>query len=121
MESGLLGRQDLLEMGTNTLAEIWAFRDGLLLAKQFNIKNLEIELDASVVISMLNTQSSLNLLLQPLISDCRMLVRQFDEQRILHVFREGNRCADALACYGSKDLCKTKLYILVHYTCQFCF
>ena len=36
------------------LAEWWALRDGLILAIQLGINQLEVELDAKVIVEMLN-------------------------------------------------------------------
>ena len=37
----------------------------------------------------------------PLLNDCRYLLGRFLQTWVVHVFREGNRCADALAKLGS--------------------
>lgn len=39
------------------LAECWALRDGLFLAIQLGIQNLEVELDAKVVVDLINSNS----------------------------------------------------------------
>ncbi|KAI8523423.1 hypothetical protein RHMOL_Rhmol13G0072400 [Rhododendron molle] len=64
-------------------AELWALRDGLSLAKDENIKKLEIEVDSMT--------------LGNLLFDCRLLMQGFEEVSITHIYREANRCADALA------------------------
>ena len=56
------------------MAELWALRDGLLLARDMGLNSLIIELDAlSVVLLMFNNTP--NLTLEPLLNDCRNLVR----------------------------------------------
>ena len=55
------------------MAELWALKDGLLLARDMGLNNLIIELDAlSVVLLMINNTP--NLTLEPLLNDCRNLV-----------------------------------------------
>ena len=55
------------------MAELWALRDGLLLARDMGLNSLIIELDAlSVVLLMFNNTP--NLTLEPLLNDCRNLV-----------------------------------------------
>ena len=39
------------------LAERWALRDGLFLAIQLGIQNLEVELDAKVIVDLINSNS----------------------------------------------------------------
>ena len=57
------------------MAELWALRDGLLLARDMGLNNLIIELDAlSVVLLMINNTP--NLTLEPLLNDYRNLVRE---------------------------------------------
>ena len=57
------------------MAELWALRDGLLLARDMGLNNLIIELDAlSVVLLMINNTP--NLTLEPLSNDYRNLVRE---------------------------------------------
>ena len=86
------------------MAELWALRDGLLLAKEMGLNNLIIELDALSVVLLMENNTS-NLTLEPLLNDCRNLVREIPNMQIKHIFREANRCADALAKLGaSKEM-----------------
>ena len=85
------------------LAELWALRDGLLLAKEMRIQQLLIELDALSVVILMNNESE-NLLMEPLLVDCRNLLKEFPNKRVIHAFREANQCADALAKLGSQSL-----------------
>ena len=48
-----------LGTGTSMLAECWALRDGLFLAIQLGIQNLEVELDAKVVVDLINSTPKL--------------------------------------------------------------
>ena len=62
--------------------------------------NLIVELDASSVVQLLSSDKP-NLLMEPLLSDCRSLYRTIPNKRIQHVYREANQCSDALARLGS--------------------
>ena len=82
------------------MVELWALRDGLLLAKELGINNLIVELDAlSVVLLMKN--NTCNLLMEPLLTDCRNLLKEFSNMQVIHAYREANQCADALAKMGA--------------------
>ena len=45
--------------------------------------------------------SVVNFSLEPLLTDCRLLLKKFPNLRIEHVYRESDQCADALARIGS--------------------
>ena len=56
----------------------------------------------SVVILMNN--ESKNLLMEPLLIDCRNFLNEFPNKCVIHAFREANQCVDALAKLGSQSL-----------------
>ena len=87
----------------NILAELWALRDGLLLAKELGLQQLIIELDALSVVILMNNETE-NLLMEPLLTDCRNLLKEIPNKRVVHAFREANQCADTLAKLGSQSL-----------------
>ena len=82
------------------IAELWALRNGLIIAKDLGLNNLIVELDALSVVHMINNDTS-NLLIEPLLSDCNSLYREIPNKQIQHVYREANQCADTLARLGS--------------------
>ena len=82
---------------SSTTTELWAHKDGLSLARQLDILNINIELDANVLVHLLTNPSSLNLMLEPLLNDCRNLIKAFPNCTVTHIFREAHRCADKLA------------------------
>ena len=45
---------------TSTIVEFWALRDGLQLAIQLGLQNLEVELDAKVIVDLINSRHSSN-------------------------------------------------------------
>ena len=84
-------------------AELWALGDGLVMAKEMRLNSLVIELDALSVV-LLMTNNSANLLIEPLLTDCRNLLREIPNKQIVHVYCEVNQCADALAKLGATSL-----------------
>ena len=59
-----------------------------------------MELHAKVVVDLMLSSKSSNNSFSALLNDCRYLLRQFNQVRINHVYREANRCADHLAKGG---------------------
>ena len=84
----------------NFLAELWALRDGLNIAREMGVSNLIIELDALSIVLLMNNETE-NIMMEPLLFDCRSLLKQIPNKRVLHVYREANQCADALAKLGA--------------------
>ena len=85
---------------TSTIAEFWALRDGLILASQLGIQDIEVELDAKIVVDLVQSNSVVNNSFLPPLNDCRSLLSNFRQVRVGHTFREANRCTDALARKG---------------------
>ena len=88
------------EKVNSIMAELWALRDGLQMVATENIHNLIVELDALAVVQLMKN-SIVNLYLELLLTDCRLLLRKFPNLRVEHTYKEANKCADALAHIGS--------------------
>ena len=73
------------------------FGDGLILTKE--LKQLNNWSDALRVVQLMNN-NSVNLLMEPLLSDCKNLLKAIPNKWIEHIYREANQCADALARMG---------------------
>ena len=58
------------------IAELWALRNGLIIAKDLGLNNLIVELDALSVVHMINNNTS-NLLIEPLLSDSTAFIEKF--------------------------------------------
>ena len=84
------------------LAELWALRDGLNIASEMGVNNLIIELDALSIVLLMNNEAE-NIMMEPLLSDCRSLLKQIPNKHVLHVYREANQCADVLAKLGAQS------------------
>ena len=84
------------------MVEFWALRDGLLLAKELGINNLIVELDALNVVLLM--KNACNLLMEPLLTDCKNLLKEFPNTQVVHAYQEANQCVDALAKMGVGSL-----------------
>ena len=62
---------------------------------------MEIELDATVAISLVSSNVNSNGVLSGLVDDCRELLLRLPQVKLSHCFREANFCADVLAKLGS--------------------
>ena len=69
------------------MIELWALRDGLILAKEMGLNNLIIELDALSIVLLMNNNTA-NLLMEPLLTNCKNLVRAIPNKQIIHAYRE---------------------------------
>ena len=76
-------------------------RDGLRLCLSLGINAIEVEVDASSVVSLLANAAETNSEFAPLVDDCRDLLKRIPQARIKHCYREGNKCADRLARLGA--------------------
>ena len=59
-----------------------------------------MELDAKVIVEMLNNANSANIKFSSLLSDCRFLIARVTQVQVAHVYREVNHYADFLAKKG---------------------
>ena len=63
-----------------------------------------MELDAKVVVDLIKTNAATNKPYAPLLYDCRFLLTRFTQAQVVHMYRVGNCCADALAKWGNNML-----------------
>ena len=87
---------------TSTVAKLWALKDGLTMAKQLGIENICIEMYAEFIVHLVSSPSVVNLMLEPLFTDCRNLIKTFPNYLMVHVFREANSCANRLDRMGAE-------------------
>nr|POE64677.1 putative ribonuclease h protein [Quercus suber] len=88
---------------TSVAAELWALRDGLNICINLRLPAVEVELDAKLVVDLLDKENSGLNGNDVLVADCKDRVKQIPRVRILHYFREANMCADALARRGARQ------------------
>jgi ribonuclease HI len=85
---------------TSVQVELRALKDGLNLAIDLGILNLEIEMDSLVAVELVNSITSPNAFLSTIVTDCRSLIERFESCSFKHIFREANGCADLLTKTG---------------------
>ncbi|BFG41860.1 hypothetical protein CerSpe_281350 [Prunus speciosa] len=91
-----LGKGQILE------AELWGLYFGLQLAWDKGITNLLIEMDAAVVVSLVQQADTLSCHpLAALIQSCCALMRRIGNCHLDHVYREMNVVADCMANWSS--------------------
>ena len=57
------------------------------------------------------TNNSANLLMEPLLIDCKNLLREIPNKQIVHAYREANQCANALAKLGATSLSSFTVFL----------
>ena len=66
-----------------------------------NHLDMEVELDAKVIVDALTTNQHVDLPLSPLMDDCKFLATRFNHIQFKHCYRESNKCANGLARKGA--------------------
>ena len=82
---------------TSVQTELRALKDGLMLAIDLEIFNLEIKMDSLVVVKLVNSITTPNVFLSTIVTDCKYLMERSELCSLKHIFREANGCADLLA------------------------
>lgn len=59
------------------VAEMWGLRDGLILCSNLNIQCLIVEVDARALVDALLNSDYVNIVVSPLLDDCRHLLSRF--------------------------------------------
>ena len=85
---------------TNFTAELWGLRDGLTLCKDLNLCAINIQIDAKAIIELLANPLCSNIVVTPIVDDCKRLLSQIPQVKLGHCYREANGCADFLAKKG---------------------
>lgn len=65
-------------LATNVLAELWAIRDGIIMAQKKNIRKLHIENDSYTVLQMLRRDPMELQIRQEMVKDIRALIWEFE-------------------------------------------
>lgn len=86
----------MYQNGSN-VAQIWATRDGLLLALQLGIKKLEVDCDSASTIQLCNGEITPPWHLKGLIHDIIDMREKFEELVFVHQYRELNYVANTLS------------------------
>lgn len=78
------------------MAEVWAVRYGLILARELGIHYLIVKLDAMEIVFAFNSVSCPNILICSILHDRKNLVQAFHRYEVKHNHRE-TKCADTSA------------------------
>ncbi|XP_031120505.1 uncharacterized protein LOC116023644 [Ipomoea triloba] len=84
------------------IAELWGFREGLMVAKAPGFDKIKAETDSESLKQALESRSDSSLTASTLIADCLHLMGHFTYIEVTHVLREDNQCADFLANLGQE-------------------
>ncbi|KAK9998875.1 hypothetical protein SO802_018478 [Lithocarpus litseifolius] len=99
---------------SSTMDELWALRDGLIMAKQLGIVNICIEMDVEFLVYLASNPSVVNLMLEPFLTDCRDLIKTSPNYSVAHVFREANSCVNKLAGW-EQSLILISIFCITHW------
>ena len=58
-------------------------------------------MDAKFLVYLVSNPFVVNLMLKPLLTDCKNLIETFSNSLVAYVFREANSCADRLVRMGT--------------------
>ena len=86
---------------TSVAAEVWALRDGLRLCIALKLPTVIIELDAKLIVDLLQKSDDPRNCIDALVSDCKIELGNIPRVQINHCYREANKCANALARRGA--------------------
>ena len=89
---------------TSVAAELWALRDGIKLCISLKLSAVIIELDAKLIVELMQEEDCNQNSIDALVRDCRSGLREIPLFQIQHCYREANKCADALARRGGLTL-----------------
>ncbi|WMV48818.1 hypothetical protein MTR67_042203 [Solanum verrucosum] len=95
--SGLAGYGGIVR---DDKAELWAIYGGLIVAKNFNLKDVIIETDSHEELMLMSKGGVVdNHPDRYVIKECRCILSELGIS-MMHTLREGNSCADHLAKLG---------------------
>jgi ribonuclease HI len=96
---------------TAYMAELWGIYEGLCLARRREVTKLEIRTDSQVIAHSLQNQTDGSVMGSVLIRKIRDLLNGPWEVKIIHIYREANRCADMLANMGSEGTSGIEFFV----------
>lgn len=85
-----------IECTTSVAAELWVLRDGIKLCISLKLPTVIFELDAKLIVDLLQKEEGHPNCIRALVSDCKTGLRDIPMVQIQHCYREANKCADAL-------------------------
>lgn len=89
-----------IQVTTSVAAKLWALRVRICLCISLNLSAVEIELDAKVVADLMRSNSIRANSSNVIVANCKEGLKKIPFVRIVHCFREANKCANTLARCG---------------------
>ena len=86
---------------SNNVVEFEALEKGLQLSHKLKLRKIHIEGDSQVVLNAIRHKKTPNWILNSKLQEVLILLEQFEEVNISHIYREGNLLADELANKGA--------------------
>ena len=86
---------------TSIVAELWALRDGINMCIDLRLATMIIELDAKLVVDLLQKDAWSLTGNVVILVDCKECLRRIPRVKIQHCFRKANKCANALPRRGA--------------------
>ncbi|XP_056691001.1 uncharacterized protein [Spinacia oleracea] len=97
---------------TPLAAELYAIREGLIMAADYGILNLEVETDAQALLNLLKSvDGSYHEELKPVLGDVSALMASFKSIVVKHIPRAQNKVAHSLAQYAIEMAVGHKFYL----------
>lgn len=81
------------------MAELLALRCGLMVAKEYNVRSFDIEMDTSVAINILTHDHPLY---SNIVSECKTLLGELGASIPMQIFRKQNAVSNYLAKEGTR-------------------
>ncbi|CAL5376633.1 unnamed protein product [Camellia sinensis] len=107
--SWILGYSGKLDVATSLEAKIWAIYRGTTIIHEKCWRNVIIETDCQDAVNLINDRAHPNCPYRALVEDIKFLTSRMD-CTIKLIFREVNKCADALAHMGENQVKDLKIY-----------
>ncbi|PNX90804.1 ethylene responsive transcription factor 1b [Trifolium pratense] len=82
------------------VAELWGVLEGLRLVRRLGFNKVELNIDSQAVVQAIKSNCSNSLVGGSLLKQIWRLLEIDWEVEVSHVYREANKCADALANIG---------------------
>ena len=90
-----------MRYSTSVASELWPLRDGLRLCIALKLPVVIIELDAKLIVGLVQKSDGHQNCIDALVSDCKIELENIPRVQINNCYHEANKCADALARRGA--------------------
>lgn len=81
-------------------SKLWRIYEGLPHVKDLGFSRVELNVDSTVIIEMLNSGNATYMDGYSLVKQIMRLMKIFEEVKVIHTYRKVNLCAYALSKFG---------------------